>query len=69
MTAGEKSLEAVCVVTDMPEPAAPCGVCRQVLAEFGPEMKVILASTSDEISPVETTMDALLPGHFNGDAL
>ena len=69
VTAGEQSLEAVCVVTDLPEPAAPCGVCRQVLAEFGPSMKVILASASDDLATVDTTMEVLLPGHFNGDAL
>jgi len=53
---------AVAVVADAPL-TAPCGACRQVLAEFSPGMPVILASYSDDASKV-TSLDALLPGAF-----
>ena len=33
---------AVAVVTDLDEPARPCGACRQVLAEFGLGMQVVM---------------------------
>jgi cytidine deaminase len=42
---------------------APCGACRQVLAEFSAAMPVILASPEGEERHLET-LDALLPGAF-----
>lgn len=52
---------------EITEYAYPCGVCRQVIAEFSDtrEMKVIIAkSTSDYI---EKTLDELLPLSFGGN--
>jgi cytidine deaminase len=42
---------------------APCGACRQVLAEFDPDMPVVLASATDGHRQL-TTLGALLPGAF-----
>jgi len=42
---------------------APCGACRQVLAEFDPAMPVVLASTTHDSHEV-MSLDALLPGAF-----
>lgn len=41
VTAGERSLEAIAIVTDAAEPTPPCGTCRQALWEFGPEALVV----------------------------
>ena len=39
---GERQFDAIAIVWDGENPAVPCGVCRQVLAEFcDPEMPVI----------------------------
>jgi cytidine deaminase len=38
---GEKDFIAIAVVTDSREPTMPCGACRQVLAEFNPDLDVI----------------------------
>jgi len=43
---------------------APCGACRQVLAEFDSAMPVVLASTTHDSHEV-TSLDALLPGAFH----
>ena len=44
-------------------PCAPCGACRQVLYEFGPELPLIMPSSSADGFEV-VSMDALLPGAF-----
>jgi cytidine deaminase len=53
---------AVAVVANG-KPVAPCGACRQVLAEFDAEMPVVLASAAGDGREV-TSLDALLPGAF-----
>ncbi len=50
------------------EPTPPCGICRQVMAEFcGPDFRILLASSPEEIA--EYTLGQLLPEAFSGDAL
>jgi cytidine deaminase len=39
--AGRRAIDAVAVVAGEDEPTPPCGGCRQVLYEFGPEMLVV----------------------------
>lgn len=58
---GEKDFVAIAVVTE--NAGTPCGSCRQVLAEFGLDIQVIIANTSGEISRVMTVAE-LLPGAF-----
>jgi cytidine deaminase len=41
---GEKDFVEIAVVADSKEPIVPCGACRQVLAEFSPEMKIVMAN-------------------------
>jgi cytidine deaminase len=62
VAAGEKSVRAVTVYTPTPLPTAPCGACRQVINEFGPEALVV--SICDTKSRIETRLSALLPGAF-----
>jgi cytidine deaminase len=62
VAAGERSIKAVAVYTPTPLPVAPCGACRQVIHEFGPEARVI--SVCDSKSRIETSLSALLPGAF-----
>jgi cytidine deaminase len=67
VAAGHKQLTAVAVVTS--GGYAPCGACRQVLAEFGPTMDVILVDADDPSRVRTTTLDKLLPDSFSGAAL
>jgi cytidine deaminase len=62
VAAGVCDLVAVAVVTDLTDPARPCGACRQVLAEFGLGMDVLLANPAGV--RVATTLRALLPDPF-----
>ena len=40
---GEREFEKLVVITDLDEPAAPCGMCRQVMIEFG-DFEVVMVS-------------------------
>ena len=62
VTAGESEVKAVAVFTPTPLPTAPCGACRQVINEFGPDALVI--SVCDSKNRIETRLTALLPGAF-----
>ena len=62
VAAGERSIRAVTVYTPTPLPTAPCGACRQVIHEFGPEALII--SVCDARNRIETSLSALLPGAF-----
>ena len=44
VAAGCRDYEKIVIVADTEVPASPCGACRQVLAEFNPDMKVVLAN-------------------------
>ena len=44
---GERSMKALVVVTQGPEPGAPCGLCRQTLSEFARELPIGLAIAGD----------------------
>jgi cytidine deaminase len=64
VAAGEKKLKLACVVVYTPTQTAtaPCGACRQVIYEFGPESRVI--STCDGRQEIDVSINALLPGAF-----
>jgi cytidine deaminase len=59
---GETAFTAVVVYTPTPTPTAPCGACRQVLYEFGPDAEVISVCDGDEV--LRSTVSELLPGAF-----
>ena len=63
VAAGETRFQAVAIATEGREPVAPCGACRQVLAEFEPEMEVWSECGGVQ---VEWTLDQLLPEPFRG---
>jgi len=67
VTAGERSIDAVAVVGSSEEVTPPCGGCRQVLHEFGPNMLVLAESRSG--SRAEWTLAELLPAAFGPSSL
>lgn len=58
---GETKFQAIAVVTE--NGGAPCGSCRQVLAEFGTDILVIVADEHENIV-IEKKLIELLPGAF-----
>lgn len=64
---GVRRFVAVAVVAGMPggRPTAPCGACRQVLSEFSPPFRVLLAPPGGRGPVVLTSVDELLPAAFS----
>jgi cytidine deaminase len=66
VAAGAQRFRRAVVVSDAEPPAAPCGACRQVLSEFGAELRV------DGVGPSGTvtwTIAELLPAAFGKEQL
>ncbi len=64
---GLTRFRAVAVVTDADAPTPPCGICRQVLVEFAPTLRVL--SEARDGMRAEWGLDALLPAPFDPVAL
>ena len=62
INAGDKEFEAIAIVIDGDRLPSPCGACRQVLAEFSPDVRVVLATTGGLRKA--TTLRELLPDPF-----
>ena len=70
VAAGGKDPVAAAVVSAGPQPATPCGICRQVLVEFADDMPIWLVAegTGGQIlSKHVTRLARLLPGAFRLD--
>jgi len=67
VAAGEEAIEAVAVVADTKGVCTPCGICRQVLIEFGPDIDVIMANMRGEHKIVRS--GDLLPYAFGPENL
>jgi len=64
VAAGEREFTAVAVVSR--GGVSPCGACRQFLAEFNPDLPIVMVDSLHESDVHETTLDKLLPGRFEG---
>lgn len=68
VSAGEKKIEAILILTDEANPWPPCGMCRQVIAEFAsPHTKVYLANLKGVQR--ELTFGELFPLGFSSENL
>ncbi|WP_211229981.1 cytidine deaminase [Desulfovirgula thermocuniculi] len=63
---GEREFTALAIVSDGPSITVPCGACRQVLAEFSRDLKILMgnsqggyvAASLEELFPLAFTLDA-----------
>ena len=67
VSAGERGIVAVAVVTDTDPSAGPCGACRQVIFEHGPDCTVSFGNLAGERRTM--SIRELLPLGFDGAAL
>ena len=61
IASGDAEPLAVAIFVEGAEPAMPCGMCRQVIAEFGRDVLIVTA-TPDRVK--HSTIGALLPDAF-----
>jgi cytidine deaminase len=59
---GKKELAAVVIYTPTLKPTAPCGACRQVINEFGPDALIIGVCDGPDI--LKKKLSELLPEAF-----
>lgn len=59
---GEKIFSAIAIIANTDEPCAPCGICRQVMAEFKIS-KIIMTNLKGNTKIV--TLDEILPFAFS----
>lgn len=60
---GEKKFKAIAVVSSSNDYTFPCGICRQVIVEFGKDIDIVVAKDYDyEVYKI----DDLLPKSFTG---
>ena len=62
--AGATEFEQLAIVSDSAEPVVPCGACRQVLAEFCPDLAIISRTVSGLTA--EFALSTLLPNPRQG---
>lgn len=64
--AGERRFKMLAVAADSPEPVAPCGACRQVIAEFGIPL-VVMGNLKEAIKTMSA--EELLPYGFGQESM
>jgi cytidine deaminase len=64
VAAGEREFTAIAVVSR--GGVSPCGACRQFLAEFNPDLLIVMVDSLNQGQGYQTTLDKLLPGRFEG---
>lgn len=62
VSAGGRSLRRVYVCSTSEDPVPPCGVCRQALAEFGPDLEVVSEGAHGRVQ--RWNLGDLLPEQF-----
>lgn len=67
VSAGETRILGVAIVTETHPPASPCGSCRQVLHEFGPDAFVLCANLAGDVT--EATVRDFLPAGFDPEVV
>ena len=64
---GKRKIKKIAVVADTEELTPPCGVCRQIIWEFGGDIPVIFANLNGKVETVQ--MKDLLPRAFDAKFL
>jgi cytidine deaminase len=64
---GVRTFDTLVVVTEADVPTPPCGICRQVLVEFSPDLEIVSVTTSGRRA--QWRLRDLLPSPFTPASL
>ena len=67
VTRGVRTFQRIVIATEADTPTPPCGICRQVLMEFAPELVVVSVTRSG--AEARWSMSDLLPKAFTPTSL
>ncbi|CAH2351419.1 cytidine deaminase [[Candida] railenensis] len=62
-----KKFKAIAISSDSKEPISPCGICRQVIREFGPKLPVFMFASDGSFKKMY--LNDLLPFSFGPENL
>lgn len=65
---GFSAIDSILIVADTHEPCAPCGNCRQILAEFGHAQTPVYLANLQTVQ-YSTTLGELLPLSFSAQTM
>lgn len=65
--AGRQAFSALVIVTEADTPTPPCGMCRQALVEFAPDLSVTSYGAAG--ASASWSLAELLPAPFTGQSL
>lgn len=64
---GEREFEAIAISSDITGETYPCGICRQVILEFGRNIKIIVGQSEGEYKIFD--IEELIPYSFSASDL
>ena len=64
---GNRDFDSITIATEAEEPTPPCGICRQVLEEFSPQLLVVSITTGGR--EARWSLEELLPRAFTPKSL
>jgi cytidine deaminase len=59
---GARKFPAIAIATSSEEFIYPCGLCRQALVEFNPDMKIILVNNRNKVKKI--ILKDIIPNYF-----
>ncbi len=70
LSEGRRQFSRIYILSDAQEPCPPCGMCRQALMDYAPQLEVVMYGSGgekkqmdiSELLPYAFTPDMLLPG-------
>ena len=64
---GHRKFKSIAVITDLKEPATPCGICRQFIREFG--LDIVVYCFGMDGTTLIKTLEEFLPHSFGPEHL